>query len=153
MTTYTINYNLKNPMSNFQYMRIHIRDITHEVIIEYSLLSIADLSGHVHVEIRKGMYGLEEARIIAYKRLLRNLQPHGYTPVENTLGLWTHSTLTITFTLAVDDFGIKLFSANDATHLIDALQDHYSITIDPSGSKYCGLTINWNYPNFFSTSP
>ena len=59
MTTYTINYNLKNPMSNFQYMRIHIRDITHEVIIEYSLLSIADSRGYFHVNIRKVIYGLK----------------------------------------------------------------------------------------------
>ena len=80
--------------------------------------------------------------IIAYKRILINLQPHGYTPVENNPVLWTHSTLPTTFTLAVDDFGIKFFAANDATHLIDALQEHYPITINPSGSKYYRLTID-----------
>ena len=26
------------------------------------------------------------------------------------------------------------------------LQKNYSITVDPSGSKYCELTIKWNYP-------
>ena len=45
MTEYIINYYLNNSMSNFQSMRIHIRDIPHEVIVEYSLLSIADFSG------------------------------------------------------------------------------------------------------------
>ena len=92
------------------------------------------------------MYGLKEAGIIAYKCLVRNLQPHGYTPVAHTPGLWTHATLPTTFTLAVDDFGIKSFAADDATHLLDALQNNYSITVDPSGRKYCGLTIKWNYP-------
>ena len=65
--------------------------------------------------------------------------------MENTPGLWTYSTLTTNFTFAVDNFGIKLFANDDITHLLDALQENYSITIDPSGSKYHGLTINWNY--------
>ena len=119
MTVVIINYYLNKPMSNLQYMQIHLRGIPHEVIFEYSLLSIADSSGYVHVDIRKGMYGLKEAGIISYTRLVRNLQPHGYAPVENNSGLWTHYTLPTTFTLTVDDFGIKLFSADDATHLID----------------------------------
>ena len=61
-------------------MWIHLRDIPHEVIVEYSFLSIDDLGGYVHVDIRKIMYGLKEAGIISYKRLVRNLQPHGYAP-------------------------------------------------------------------------
>ena len=60
--------------------------------------------------------------------------------------LWTHETLPTTLTLAVDDFGIKLFATNDATHLLDALKKDYSIAVNPSGSKYYGLTIKCNYP-------
>ena len=74
-------------MSNYQYMRIHLKGIPNEVVVEYSLLPIADLSGYVYVEIRKGMYGLKEAGIIAYKRLVRNLQPHGYAPVAHTTSI------------------------------------------------------------------
>ena len=116
------------------------------MIVEYSLLPISDSSGYVYVEIRKGMYGLKEAGIIAYKRLVRNLQPHGYTPVAHTPSLWNHTTLPTSSTLAVDHFGIQFFAADDATQLLDSLQDNYSITVDPSVSKYCGLTIKWKYP-------
>ena len=91
------------------------------MVVEYSLLPIADLSGYVYVEIRKGMYGLKESGIIAYKRLVRNLQPHGYFPEAHTPGIWNQSTLPTTFTLTIDDFGIKLFDADDATHLLDSL--------------------------------
>ena len=63
-----------------------------------------------------------------------------------TPGLWTHTTLPTTFTLTLDDFGIKFFTADDSTHLLDALRKHYSITFDLSGSKYCGLTIKWDHP-------
>ena len=92
------------------------------------------------------MYGLKEAGIIAYKHLVRNLQTHGYAPVAHAPGLCNHTTLPTTFTLSVDDFGIKFFAADDATHLLNVLRENYSITVDPSGSKYCGLTIKWNYP-------
>ena len=42
-------------------------------------------------------------------------------------------------------FGIKFFAADNTSHLLDALHKNYSITVDPSGSKYCGLTIKWNH--------
>ena len=64
-------------MANFQYMRIHIKYNPNKVVVKYSLLPIADASGYVYVDIRKGMYGLKESGIIAFKRLVRNLHPHG----------------------------------------------------------------------------
>ena len=76
LTSDIINYFLNNPMANFQYMRIHLKDIPNEVVVEYSLLSIAAASGYIYVKIIKGMYGLKESGIIAYKRLVSNLQPH-----------------------------------------------------------------------------
>ena len=108
-------------MANYQYIWIHLKGITNKVIAEYSLLPLADSSGYVHVEIRMGMYGLKEAGIIAYKRLVHNLQPHGYATVAHTPVFWTHKTLPITFTLAVDNFGIKFFASDNATHLLNAL--------------------------------
>ena len=65
ITTDIINYYLNKPMSNFQYMRINIKDTPHEVIVEYSFLFIADPSGYVHVDIRKGVYGIKESGITA----------------------------------------------------------------------------------------
>ena len=146
LTADIINYYLRNPMENYQYMRIPLKEIPNEVLVEYSLLSLADPSGYVFVKIRKGLYGLKESSIISYKRLIRNLQPHGYAPVSHTPGLWTHTTLPTTLTLAVDNSGINLFATDDATHLLDMLRKNYSLTVNPSGSKYCGLTINWSYP-------
>jgi hypothetical protein len=62
-----------------------------------------------------------------------------------TPGLCRHVTRRTTFTLAVDDFGIKYFSKADAEHLFSALRDKYTITTDWSGSTYLGFTLNWNY--------
>ena len=66
-----------------------------------------------------------------------------HTPV-----LWTHTNLPTIFTLAVENFGIKFFAADDATHLLDALRENYSITVNPSGSKYYpGNYVNISMPN------
>ena len=127
-------------------MRIHLKDNPNKVVVEYSPLPISDSSGYIYVKIRKGMYRLKESGIIAYKCLVHNLQPNGYVPVARTPGLWTHLTVITTFTLAVDDFSIKFYAAADNTHILDTLQKNYSITVDLSGSKYCRLTIKWNYP-------
>ena len=65
-------------------MQIHLKDIPNELFVEYSLLLIADSSGYVYLDIRKGVYELKESGIIAYKCFFRNLQPRGYTPVAQT---------------------------------------------------------------------
>jgi hypothetical protein len=51
----------------------------------------------------------------------------------------------MTFTLAVDDFGIKSFSQPDANHLFDALAGKYALTKDWTGSSYLGFKIALNY--------
>ena len=54
-------------------MRIRLKEIPKEIIVEYSLIPLADSSRYVYVKIRKCVYGLKEVGIIAYKRLVRNL--------------------------------------------------------------------------------
>jgi len=133
-------------MQVYQYMRVHRRYIPQEVLDEYNLSSeYFDSKGFAYLEIRKGMYGLKEAAILAYDQLKDHLAKYGYVPFKHTPGMWRHSTRPLTFTLAVDDFGIKYFSKQDADHLLSALQDKYSITIDWSGDSYLGLNINWQY--------
>ena len=92
------------------------------------------------------MYGLKEAGCVAFEQLKENLAPAGYQPVQCTPGLWRHKSKRTTFTLAVDDFGIKHFSLPDLEHLLTALRQKYTISVDKSGSQYCGFTIKWNYP-------
>ena len=52
----------------------------------------------------------------------------------------------ITFTLVVDEFGVKYVGKEHAQHLIVALQSLYpKISVDWSGLLYCGLTLRWDY--------
>ena len=110
---------------------------------EYNIIVEAD--GYVYFEIRKGMYGLKEAGILAFKQLVTNLAPHGYEPMKFTPGLWRHTSLPTTFTLCVDDFGVKYFNKTHAHHLINAVKANYECTTDWTGSLYCGLNLVWHY--------
>ena len=71
------------------------------------------------------MYVLKEAGIIAFNNLFQNLAPFGYEPMPYTPDLWRHKAKPTTFTLCVEDFGIKYFSKADADHFIHALQSKY----------------------------
>ena len=97
------------------------------------------------MEIRKGMPGLNQSGRIANERLNKHLQKHGYSPCPHTTALWRHNTLTIVFTLVVDNFGVKYTSKHNADRLINALRTLYTVTVDQTGSLYCGLTLAWDY--------
>ena len=64
------------------------------------------------------MYDLKQAAILAYKQLVKHLQPFGYAPVPHSLSLWTHETKPTEFCLCVYDFGVKYYSKEDVLHLI-----------------------------------
>ena len=74
------------------------------------------------MEIRKGIYGLPQAGILANNLLKKRLAKIGYFEVPHTPGLWKHITRPIQFTLVVDDFGIKYVGEEQAKHLLGALQ-------------------------------
>jgi hypothetical protein len=137
---------LQSIMLYYQYMKVHRKYVTPEVFAEYSLTDAHfDSKGYCYLEIRKGMYGLKEAAILAYDQLVAHLAPSGYYPVEHTPGLWRHLTRRTTFTLAVDDFGIKYFCKADADHLFASLATKYELTKDWTGSQYLGFQLDWHY--------
>ena len=118
--------------------------IPQEIFDEYPELVI-EPNGYVYFEVRKGIYGLKEAGLMDCQSLVKNLATHGYEPMKFTPGLWRHRSRPTTFTLCVDDFGVKYFTKEDANHLIAAVQQEYECTVDWSGSLYCGLNLDWNY--------
>ena len=105
---------LISEMTIYQYMRLHRRHVTQEIMDEYNFTEEHfDAQGYIYIEICKGMYGLKEAAILAYDQHKEHLAKHGYAPVRFTPGIWKHKSCPTTFTLAVDDFGIKYFCKED----------------------------------------
>jgi hypothetical protein len=66
--------------------------------------------------------GMPQAGILANKRLRRKLAPFVYFESTNTPGLWYHKSCPITFSLVVDNFGIKYENKDDRDHLIASLK-------------------------------
>ena len=68
--------------------------------------------------MRRAVWGLPQAGILANKLLRKRLLPHGYYECANTPGLWKHVTRPISFTLVVDNFGVKYVGREHAEHLL-----------------------------------
>ena len=125
-------------------MQLKMSDLPDDVIEEYKLRQKA-VNGYVYVECRRGMYGLPHAGLIAQQLLEKRLNKHGYKQSKITPGLWTHEWRKITFSLIVDDFGVKYVGKEHVDHLIGALEEHYEITKDWDGLKYAGINMDWDY--------
>ena len=134
------------PMERFEYMKLPLALIPDEIVQQYGLLDLVH-DGYVYMEIRKGMPGLKQAGRIASDRLTTHLAKFGYAPVARTPSLWKHATRPITFSLVVDDFGVKYTGEDNALHLINALKSLYDISVDWTGGLFLGLTLEWDYVN------
>ena len=108
MTLDIKNFYLKTPMKRYEYLRLKITTLPDEIIEEYKLKDKVDSKGYVYVEVRRGMYGLPHAGLIAQQLLEQRLQKHGYEQSKITPGFWKHKWRPIAFSLVVDDFGVKI---------------------------------------------
>jgi len=145
MTADIKDFYLGTPMDRYEYMRIPIDMLPPAIIEQYELTPLIH-HGHVYVEIRRGMYGLPQAGKIANDQLIKLLATHGYRPVPITPGLWRHDTRDLVFSLVVDDFGIRYTDKADVDHLIASLEQcSYQVSLDWAGTRYCGLTLEWDY--------
>ena len=135
---------LSAALEYYEYMKIPLALFPPWIVDQYNQAQHAK-NGMVHIEMRRAVWGLPQAGILANKKLRRKLAPHGYHEHENTPGLWYHDTRPISFTLVVDDFGVKYVGKEHADHLITCLQKTYKLSEDWSGGLYCGITLAWNY--------
>lgn len=68
---------------------------------------------------------------------------YGYHPVTFTPGLWMHESNGISFTLVVDNFGIKHASIESLHHLINVLEQYYNIALNYNRDPCVGVTLDW----------
>ncbi len=74
------------------------------------------------MEMRRAVWGLPQAGILANECLQQKLAPFGYFESTNTPGLWYHTTRPITVTLVVDNFGVKYVNKDNVDHLIASIK-------------------------------
>jgi hypothetical protein len=89
-----------------------------------------------------GAPGLPQAGILVNKKLRWKLAPFGYHECVDTPGLWKHESRLLTFTLVVDDFGVKYENKEDVECLIPSIKSTYKLTKDWTGNLYCGISLD-----------
>ena len=139
------DYFLATPMEKPEFMKVQLKYFPEDIIKRYNLHQVSDNNKYVYIRIKRGMYGLKQAALLAYNNLIKNLKQDGYYPIPHTDSYWRHEKYPTIFCLCVDDFGVKYFCKSELNHLINSLLKNYKISTDYSGNNYCGLTIEWNY--------
>ena len=139
---------LHTPLDRYEYLRIPMDLVPQEFIDAYNLHNKIYI-GFLYVEIRKGIYGLPQAGILANKILCVKLQPHVYYKTSSP-GIWEHTTCPLGFTLIVNYFVIKYVNKEHIGHLIKCLQETYPIEIDWQDITYCDMNIEWDYEKRWS---
>ena len=93
------------------------------------------------------MCGLLHAGILAQELLEKCLNAKGYRQITLTPGFWKHAWQPISFTLCVDDFGVKVFGKEHFNHQLKPFHENYTISIDWEGKRYLGMNLNWDHNN------
>jgi len=104
-----------------------------------------DNEGWCYAEIRKCIYGLKEAGYLANIKLKHVLAIDRYIPSIFTPGLYFHKTRDISFSLVVDDSGVKYTKKEDAEHLVTTLEKRYPIKTVWEPNYYLGITLEFDY--------
>ena len=99
----------------------------------------------MHLKIRRGMYCLPQSGKLVHELLEKRLHDAGYKQSILPPGFWTHKWCPISFTLCVDDVGVKYVGKQHDKHLMSTLQQNYTIFQDWTDAKYLGINIDWDY--------
>ena len=133
MTMDIANFYLMTPLKRPEYVKIRLRDIPEEIIVEYKLQDLATADNKVYIEATKGMYGLPHAGLLSNEQLETQLNKHGYQQRKLVQGLWKHNTRPIHFMLVVANVGVKYSQQEDVGHLRNVLECNYTVPADWTG--------------------
>ena len=86
MTLDIIHFYLKAQMKRYEYLHLKLSTLPDNVIEEYKLHEKVTHDGYIYVKVRKGMYGLPQAKISAQELLKKRLTKHGYSQSKITPG-------------------------------------------------------------------
>ncbi len=138
------NFYLTAPLDCYEYMKIPLNIFPEWIISQYDSTKHA-LNGLIYLEMRRAVWGIPQAGILANKLLWKRQLPHGYYECANIPSLWKHKMQSIPFTLVLDNFGVKNVGIEHADHLIWCIKQKYDHTKDLAGNLYCGIKLSWDY--------
>jgi hypothetical protein len=137
------DFYLGSTLERDEYMWLSRAQVPDDIQEQYKE-SIIWVGDKTMVRITKGIYGLPQAGRLAFEKLSRLLKRHGYIACPNTPCLFQNATNGVAFTLVVDDFAIKYTDKASVEHLFAAIREEYRLEVDWSGSKYIGMSVDYN---------
>ena len=63
------DFYLNTPIPRYEYMKLKLSDLPDNVILQYNLMGKLGKDEYIYTEIRRGMYGLPTAGILAQRIL------------------------------------------------------------------------------------
>ena len=127
-----------------EWINIPIKNIPLSLLEEHNLIQFIS-DEHILCRVDGTMYGHPVAGRLANADLVKHLAVHGYVQDANVPCMFAHVTAPISFSLVVDDFGIKYVHDSDLATLCSALREKYQIRVELTGSKYIGVRLDWDY--------
>ena len=104
-----------------------------------------DNDDYIYFRLDKCLYGHAVAGRLSNQELVKLLKVAGYYESDLVPCLFKHESRQISFSLIVDDLGVKHTNTEDIQHLIDAISPRWKVKHNPTGDKYIGMNLKWNY--------
>ena len=139
------DFYLNNDLPEADYIRLKADSIPRDFWEQYNLDQFVDADGYVHAKVWKGIYGLPQPGRVANDHLLPRLAAEEFNPTTITPDLFKHTTNSVIFTLVMDDFLVLYMDIADMELLAATLRQWYTITVDMQASKFCSMTLDWDY--------
>jgi hypothetical protein len=121
MTIDIKDFYLMTPMDHFEYFRMKLELFPQDIIKEYGLHDKVDADDTVFCKVQQGMYHLPQTDIIAQDLLTKQLHKAGYQQSKVTPRYWCHDLRPISFTLVIDNFGMKYINKTNVNYLTSVL--------------------------------
>lgn len=100
------------------------------------------VDGFVCAKIKRAWCGLKQSGKIAHDDLVAHLGKHGCIKAGQTDGLFKHETRDVSFTLVVDDFGVKHTKEDDVKHLTMIMREKHTFKVDMKAEQHVGIHLN-----------
>jgi Reverse transcriptase (RNA-dependent DNA polymerase) len=139
------DFYLNNELPTPEYVFFKKDTIPEDFLQQYKEAITITQEGYVYARVTKGMYGLPQAGKVTSDVLLPRLFTAGYKETGRIPRMFKHTTNSVYFVLVVDDFLVQYINPKDFQHLASTLQKHYGITTDMEATKFCGISLQWDY--------
>jgi hypothetical protein len=145
-----VAFYLGTRLERYEYAEMGKKHLPQIVIDQLGLQPYLDASKNNSVvfEIRKTLWGLPQAGILSRQKLVTGLAKHGDYHETGVASVFRHRTRPITFTLIVDDIGMKYQKGRkeDVLHLKATIEKiGYEVKLDWAGKNYIGYQIDFDH--------